>query len=1093
MKLKGITKGDCFTLGSKTIEITTLGYTFRQDFHFVNSNFQIPTHGILGRDFLLQHKAIIDYNELKLLLESSNGVIEIPINLNKINNQDIFHLSLDNNTRGKALLKVLNNEHVNIISTKSIECCIRYADVFNLPGDKLSVNNFYKQSIKILDDTPVYIKNYRIAHSHLLEIEKQIKVLINDGIIEKSTSPYNAPLLVVPKKDDDGNKNFRMVVDYRQLNLKIVDDKFPITRLEDVLDKLYGAKFFSTLDLSSSFHQIELEEESRPLTAFTCSNGHYQFKRLPFGLKISTNSFQRMITLALSGLENIAFPYVDDIIIFGSTIAEHNANLKTIFERLRLYNIKLNPKKCKILKTEIIYLGHLITSEGVKTDSNKYKAIEKYPCPKDSTEVKRFVAICNYYRRFIRNFADIAKPLTNLLKKNITFIWNDEQQKAFELLKNCLKGPNILQYPNFNVPFILTTDASNYALGAVLSQGEIGKDLPIAYASRSLNKSELNKSVIEKELLAIHWGIKYFKPYLFGEKFVVVTDHRPLVSLFTHKDPSSKMTRIRMDLMDYNFEIIYKPGKYNVNADALSRVIINSDTLKSMVPTNNINIVTRSKSKAEQIIKNKNDVDKINKVPQIVESPGKTDHLFIWNCSSISDIKYKIKLEFHKGTLNKLEHTQKFLTYQFNDKSITNIDSLLMKLSNYAEKSNIDILALGSDDEIFQYTSLKDFKNAFNNIQQDKLKKGKIDINNGLKIILFNKPIRLTDKVQQETIIKEYHDSKIGAHTGVKRTINKIKQRFIWKNMSKMVKTYVNNCEKCSKNKTVRHIKEPMVLTDTPKNSFEVISMDTIGPLYPSNEFRYILSIQCDLTKYVETFPLQSKSALSIARCIVNNIILKYGNIKIFKSDKGSEYVNELLKNICEILEIKQITSTAYHHETMGGIERTHRVLNEYIRSFANKDNWHEYLPYFTFAYNVTPHSDTLYSPYELVFGKIANLPSSIKIDSIDKINKSYDYDDFASELKTRLQYSHLKAKEFLELAKCNRKLLTDKKSYSNDFQTGDLVFLNQPANRKLCNKYEGPYKIKRREGVNSVLEINKNKEVTVHNNRLKPFKIKLG
>lgn len=289
--------------------------------------------------------------------------------------------------------------------------------------------------------------------------------------------------------------------------------------------------------MTSSFHQIEINPNSRQLTAFSTNTGHFQFKRLPFGLKISTNSFQRMLTIALSGLDSNAFIYVDDIIVFGCSLQHHNKNLERVFQRLQQYNLKLNPSKCNFLKREVIYLGHQITDKGIRTDPSKHKVIENYPTPQNADEVRRFVAFCNYYRKFIQNFAEIAKPLNSLLKKNKLFDWTQDCEKSFENIRNVLINPPIRKYPNFDQPFILTTDASDQSLGAVLSQGTIGEDRPICYASRTLNKHEINKSIVEKELLGIHWGINYFRPYLYGKKFTVVTDHRPLVSLFNSQKP----------------------------------------------------------------------------------------------------------------------------------------------------------------------------------------------------------------------------------------------------------------------------------------------------------------------------------------------------------------------------------------------------------------------------------------------------------------------------------------------------------------------------------------------------------------------------
>ena len=610
------------------IEITEDSVILNQEIQkgiFV-ANTIIPAKGI-------PHIKIINTLETDVTINNFTPQIQPLKNyhvIRKINKQANKH----DDDRFKTLINLLNIDTTDIVAKESLFKIFKeYADVFYLKGDTLSTNNFYKQKISVKDDEPVYIKNYRLPQAQMEEINKQVNKLLDENIIEPSNSPYNSPLLIVPKKDNDENKKWRLVVDFRQLNKKIIDDKFPISRLDDILDNLGRAKYFSTLDLTSSFHQVELTKESRPLTAFSTNKGHYQFNRLPFGLKISTNSFQRMLSIALAGLDEEAFLYVDDIIIFGCSLNHHNTNLIKIFERLKKYNLKINPDKCNFLKTEVTYLGHLITNKGIKTDPKKYDTIKNFPKPISADETKRFVAFCNYYRRFIPYFAETAKPLNSLTKKDATFLWTTECEEAFISLKEKLMSPPILKYPNFNETFIVTTDASNYALGAVLSQGIIGEDLPISYASRTLNKHELNKPIIEKELLSIHWAINFFRPYLYGRKFTVVTDHRPLVSLFTHKNPSSKLTRIRLDLSDYDFEIIYKQGKMNTNADALSRIKIDTNTLKAMIPTAEINVITRAKQKLMDKQTKNNGTLKDRLLPE------KSDQLHIWNCISLTEIK----------------------------------------------------------------------------------------------------------------------------------------------------------------------------------------------------------------------------------------------------------------------------------------------------------------------------------------------------------------------------------------------------------------------------------------------------------------------
>lgn len=273
----------------------------------------------------------------------------------------------------------------------------------------------------------------------------------------------------------------------------------------------------------------------------------------------------------------------------GALIERYKVLIENL--QLRKFNLKLNPSKCHFFKNEVTYLGHHISKDGIQPDKTKYLAITNYPIPINADEVRRFVAFCNYYRRFIKNFADIIAPLNKLLRKETVFKWDDTCQKSFETLKRKLLSPQILQFPDYQNDFIITTDASKVACGAVLAQRHGDLELPVAFASKAFTKGESNKSTIEQELTAIHWAVDYFRPYIYGRKFIIRTDHRPLIYLFSLKNPSSKLTRMRWDLEEYDFEVEYIKGTTNVLSDALSRIQITSDTLKNMY------IVTRSMTK----------------------------------------------------------------------------------------------------------------------------------------------------------------------------------------------------------------------------------------------------------------------------------------------------------------------------------------------------------------------------------------------------------------------------------------------------------------------------------------------------------------
>ncbi|GJQ86387.1 hypothetical protein Trydic_g8477, partial [Trypoxylus dichotomus] len=402
--------------------------------------------------------------------------------------------------------------------------------------------------------------------------------MLKQNIITPSSSPWNSPVWIVPKKADaSGRKKWRIVIDYRKLNEISVGDSYPLPNIIDILDQLGHSKYFTTIDLTSGFHQIPMDPEDASKTAFSVPTGHYQFQRMPFGLRNAPSTFQRLMNTVPAGIQNSrCFVYLDDIVVYGADLQTHNSRLKEVFDRLAMYNFKIQPDKCEFLRKEVMYLGHLITENGVKPDPSKVEAVQQYPQPKSQNDIRSFLGLAGYYRRFISDFSKIAQPLTKLLKKGQAFQWTSAQEEAFESLKSSITSEPLLIYPDFTQPFILSTDASNYAIGTILSQGKIDEDRLIAYTSRTLNKAEGNYSTIEKELLAIVWATKHFRPYLYGRKFLILSDHRPLKYLFSVKDPSSRLLRWRLAIEEYNYEIDYRARKKNQHADSLGRIQLES-------------------------------------------------------------------------------------------------------------------------------------------------------------------------------------------------------------------------------------------------------------------------------------------------------------------------------------------------------------------------------------------------------------------------------------------------------------------------------------------------------------------------------------
>ncbi len=424
---------------------------------------------------------------------------------------------------------------------------------------------------------PVYQHRYRTAAQLRPIVKQQIDEMLANDIIRPSTSPYGAPILLVKKKDSD----YRFCVDYRKLNENTVKDRYPLPRIDETIDSLHGATYFSTLDLASGYWQIELDEESKPKTAFTTEFGHFEFNRMPFGLQNAPSSFQRLMNrIFQEELNAFVLVYLDDIIVFSRSLDDHFRHLEVVFQRLREAGLKLKLKKCSFVKDSVPYLGHIVSANGLATDPAKIAAMMKFPAPKNVKQLQTFLGLTNYYRRFVPNFAQLAHPLTELTKKDAEFTWDEQQEKSFQSLKDRLVSSPVLAFPDFTKPFIVCTDACDYGIGAVLAQKHevpgLGEaEVVIAYMSRHLLERERHWATVEKEAFAIIQACKTFFPYLYGRTFTVVTDHKPLQWLASIKEPTGRLMRWSLWLQQFDMTIGYRTGKTNQNADCLSRTPIN--------------------------------------------------------------------------------------------------------------------------------------------------------------------------------------------------------------------------------------------------------------------------------------------------------------------------------------------------------------------------------------------------------------------------------------------------------------------------------------------------------------------------------------
>ena len=407
------------------------------------------------------------------------------------------------------------------------------------------------------------------------EEEKIIADQLDAGVIRESTSPWSSPLVYVRKRDG----STRPCVDYRKLNDVTKKDAYPLPRIDDCLDSLSSAKLFSTLDLQSGYWQIEVDEADKCKTAFITRRGLYEYNTLPFGLCSAPASFERCMEMVFRGLQwRTLLVYLDDVVIFSSTLEEHISRLDDVFGRLKAAGLKLKPSKCDLLREEVLFLGHVVTKDGVKPDPRKVECIKEWRVPRDLHGLRSFVGYCSYYRRYIKGFSMIAAPLHRLTEAGVKYEWTIECQEAFDKLRDVLCGEEVMAYPKDEGLFVLDTDASNTSIGGVLSQMQWCEktqreaERPISYASKSLTKTQRRYCVTRRELLAVVFFAEHFKHYLLGRMFIVRTDHCALRWLMSFREPANQMARWIEMLAQFDFKILHRAGKVHRNADGLSRI-----------------------------------------------------------------------------------------------------------------------------------------------------------------------------------------------------------------------------------------------------------------------------------------------------------------------------------------------------------------------------------------------------------------------------------------------------------------------------------------------------------------------------------------
>lgn len=852
----------------------------------------------------------------------------------------------------------LRVNHLDDEQKKKIQSIIKqHKNLLSEPNEKLTYTTVVKGKIRTTTEEPVYSKSYPYPMCLKKEVEAEIQKLLKDDIIRPSRSPYNSPIWMVPKKiDASGEKKYRLVIDYRKLNSITVPDRYPIPDINDVLANLGKNKFFSTIDLKSGFHQIPLDEPDIEKTAFSIKSGKYEFTRLPFGLKNAPSIFQRTLDDILrEHIGERCYVYIDDIIIFGKNEIEHYENLEIILKTIEEANMKIQIDKCEFMKDEVEFLGFIITQTGIKANQKKVQAIVEMLPPKTVKELRSFLGMAGYYRRFIKDFAKLAKPLTYLLRgedghvsrnqsKTKKIHLDNEAIESFSKLKNSLMSKEvILSHPNFDKDFELTTDASDYAIGAVLSQG----NKPIQFLSRTLIKAEENYATNEKEMLAIIWALNSLRNFLYGSKKVkIFTDHQPLTYALSNKNTNSKMKRWKAILEEYNYELHYKPGKTNIVADALSRP----------QKTNEINALTSTQHSSES--------SSHNLIP-LVNGP-------------INVFRNQIILKIGNN-----------ITYD-KETPFPNFTRHIFTKSQYSESDLISILK--------EYLS----PTVTNGLNAEETIMGKIQTIYPLH--LKNYKVRQTQNIVEDVLMQTNQDEIIlkthqRAHRNSEENRKQILEKYYFPQMNRKIKFLLKQCTICKENKYERHPNN-QIINSTPIPNFpgHIIHID----IY-STEKKLVLTALDKFSKLAYAKVIKSRAIEDIRRPLRE--LLFYFNVPenvIIDNEKSLNSLS-ITSMMVDELKIKIFKTPSYKSEINGQVERFHSTLSEIMQCLKAENvnrTFEELLERSVYEYNFSIHSVTGKKPIEIFYGRVPNINpedlEKIRSENIERIKlkqqKDIDY-----------------------------------------------------------------------------------------------------
>jgi len=938
-------------------------------------------------------------------------------------------------------------------------------EAFSRDDDDVGTVEELQMNISLKDHSPVQRSYVSIPPPMHEEVKAYIDDLLRRKWIRPSKSSYSSPMVCVRKKDG----SLRLCIDYRQLNNKTWKDSHPIPRIQDTLNTLGGKRWFSTLDQGKAYHQGFMTEESRRLTAFVTPWGLYEWVRIPFGLTGAPAVYQRFMEETLKEVrDRCCLPYMDDSLVYSNTFEDHLNHLRQVLRLLKRKGIKLKPSKCRLFRHEVKFLGHIVSADGYKIDHADIEAVKslREQKPKNIGEVRRLLGFLGFFRKYIPNFSRRAKKLFALLetkdmkttrKKNgqpssgTPVAWTDEHSTIVGDLVDILTSEPVMAYPDFSRDFELHVDASQEGLGGVLYQRqEDGHLAVIGYGSRTLTPAEKNYHIHsgKLEFLALKWAItERFRDYLYhAPHFTVYSDNNPLTYILTTARLDSARHRWVAELADYNFDIRYKPGRLNGDADGLSRMPLDERQLKEHTEkfdTSALAAVLENSACQQK--------GKAAWVAVLSDDPA---------VMNITDGVEPVK-PIPLAELKKAQH---------ND---PDVGPVVRAKTNRKEKPT-EVANMSAETRVL----LREW---------DRLKVN----SDGLLARTVHDPETKTKeqlvlpKRYKEEVLRHLHNDM--GHLGVERTLTLARERFFWPFMARDISQYVTQRCSCIKAKPpTRHERAPLesIKTSAP---FELLSIDFLHLEKSSGGHEYILVLMDHFTRYAQAYATKNKTAKTVAEKIFNDFVLRFGLPARIHHDQGGEFENKLMQEMQKLCGVASSRTTPYRPQGNGQVERFNRTLLNMLKTLPSdkKNRWHLSLHKMVHAYNCTRNEATGYSPFYLLFGRSPRLPVDIVFSlEAPEHQTPAPTSKYVQEFKESLQEAYKKAATSAEReAEHNRKRF-NKTARAVTIRPGDRVLVRNMTERggpgKLRSYWEDEvYTVLRRMGDESPVY-----EVQQENNR---------